>query len=250
MNDMKKFSIAGAAVALMVLAPLVVSTATRAASSDSSIRLAMDGMQMQPSGQNQSGGGMSMMDDNMNRMGGQTAPPSGGGMQMPQQPSQGGQSGMQAPSGAPGSNMNDGMMRMMDGMMRMMNDSMRMRSGGGGMGPGMAPASGPIDVTDRIEGRLAFLRAELRITDAQSVAWNAFAEALRASRRHLLEARQVLEQPMAAPVDRLELHERHLNARLEALRAARIAFGQLNAILDDAQKRTANELVVPFIATF
>ena len=145
-----------------------------------------------------------------------------------------------------GGMMGENMMRMMDDHRRMMGDGMRMR----GEMPGMAVGPGMVDMTDRLDGRLAFLRAELRITDAQSAAWTTFADGLRSGRQHLLEARQQLAQPFSKSADRLEQYERHLTARLEALKAARTAFNQLYASLDDAQKRTADELVVPFIATF
>ena len=52
---------------------------------------------------------------------------------------------------------------------------------GGGMG-GMA-------TIDRVEGRIAFLRAELKITDAQADAWNGFADALRTNAKKLAEVR-------------------------------------------------------------
>src|SRR5262245_63948753 len=58
----------------------------------------------------------------------------------------------------------------MMGMMRMM----------GMMGPGMA-------TIDRVEGRIAFLRAELKITEAQAGAWDAFAAALRTNAQKLAE---------------------------------------------------------------
>jgi hypothetical protein len=50
------------------------------------------------------------------------------------------------------------------------------------MGPGMASI-------DRVEGRIAFLRTELKITEAQTSAWNGFADALRANAKKLGEAR-------------------------------------------------------------
>lgn len=191
---------------------------------------------MQPQGQSDSMSSGAPMDDNMRMQ--QGSGQMGRGMQ-----SQGamGQGGM---SGQAGGTTNDNMMRMMNDHMRMMSDGMR-----GGM-PGMAMGPGMVDMTDRLDGRLAFLRAELRITDAQSSVWNTFAAGLRSSRNHLLEARQQLNQPYAKPADRLEQYERHLAARLEALKSARAAFTQLYASLDDVQKRTADELVVPFIATF
>ena len=54
------------------------------------------------------------------------------------------------------------------------------------MGMMMGPGSG-MSTIDHIEGRIAFLRAELKITDAQMSAWNAFADALRANARKLGE---------------------------------------------------------------
>src|SRR5450755_491058 len=60
------------------------------------------------------------------------------------------------------------MMRMMQ-TMRMM-DGMMPREGGGGMT--MRPGQ-------HVEGRLAYLKTELGITDAQLPQWNAFADAMR-----------------------------------------------------------------------
>ena len=73
------------------------------------------------------------------------------------------------PSGAPGMGvmkmMGDGMD--MSGMMQMMS---RMHSSMGGC---MSDAA-----FDHIEGRIAYLRTELHITDAQATTWNAFADVL------------------------------------------------------------------------
>ncbi|MFC4172453.1 Spy/CpxP family protein refolding chaperone [Microvirga sp. GCM10011540] len=191
----------------------------------------MGGMPQGGSGQ---GGSAGMMDDNMMRM-------------------QQGQTGM-APMGQ-GGMMMDNMPRMQPnqqgGMGTMNNDAMRMpQAPTGGTMPGMT--AGGADMTDRIEGRIAFLKAELTITDAQTPAWNQFAEALRSSRQHLIEARQLLAAPAAdaSATARLEQYERHLGARLEAIKAARSSFAQLHAALDEHQKHVAEELVVPFLATF
>jgi len=197
---------------------------------------------MAPQGQSSSTGGGMKMDDNM-RMQGQSGQ-TGAGMQPQGSMGQGGAMGQGAMSGQTG-----GMMG--DNMMRMMNDHMRMMGGGmGGGTPGMAMGPAMVDMTERLEGRLAFLRAELRITDAQAPAWTAFADALRTSRKHLLEARQQLSQAYSSSTDRLEKYEQHLSARLEALKSARTSFAKLHGSLDEAQKRTADELVAPFIATF
>lgn len=58
---------------------------------------------------------------------------------------------------------------------------------GGGMGPMMemmrpmmAGRGGMETPFEHVEGRIAYLRAELKITDAQAAPWNAFADAMRA----------------------------------------------------------------------
>jgi LTXXQ motif family protein len=123
------------------------------------------------------------------------------------------------------------MMRMMQGM-RMMG------------GPGMAS----MGMIDRIEGRLAFLRAELKITETQANAWNTFAEALRANAQKLAAVRPAMMggATQALP-DRLDAQERWLTARLEGIRAIRTAFTPLFSSLSDEQKKTASELLGPHL---
>lgn len=259
------------AVALLSLALQPVQAGSPDATGPSSrVMIAMDKMNMQSSGGigasgSQPGQGMSGMGTGMMccGMGGMSGMQSGS-----TQPSTG-QSGMQQSS--PGqmggmadmSGMKDNMRQMppMGGMqggstsgstggaMGMSDDNMRRMQQNQAM-PGMN-ANG-VDMTDRIDGRTAFLRAELRITEAQAPAWNQFADALRSSRQHLLEARQQLAAPAnaVAATARLEQYERHLGARLEALRTARASFSQLHTILDEHQKHVADELVIPFLATF
>jgi hypothetical protein len=115
-----------------------------------------------------------------------------------------------------------------------------------------APGTGGMATIDRVEGRIAFLRTELMITDAQATAWNDFAEALRTNAKKLGEVcASMMAQPSAgqqqAPTlaDRLELQERWLLARLEGTRTIKVAFTNLYGALSDDQKKTANELVAP-----
>jgi hypothetical protein len=111
--------------------------------------------------------------------------------------------------------------------------------------------SGPADVTERLEGRIAFLKAELQITDRQLPDWNVVADALRSSRQHLLEARKQLVMDDKVPgTERVERYERHLTERLEAIKSARAAFNRLYASLNDGQKQTADAILLPLIATF
>ena len=134
-----------------------------------------------------------------------------------------------------------GMMPMMEKMMRSHMGSM----------PGMGGTAGTTDVTERVEGRIAFLKAELEITDKQLPDWTALAESFRSGRQHLIDARKLLStEDTMNSADRLDHYERHLAERLEAVKSARTAFNRLYATLSDAQKQTADTILLPLIATF
>ena len=124
------------------------------------------------------------------------------------------------------------MMRMMTGMMRQSDDDL------GGMA-----------TIDHVEGRISFLRTELKITDAQTSAWNALADALRANAKTLGEVRaSMMPQQGTTPrtlVDRLTLQEKWLSARLEGTRAIKSALTNLIASFSDDQKKAADELLAP-----
>jgi LTXXQ motif family protein len=149
-----------------------------------------------------------------------------------------GQPGMGGPQGMMG---NGGMMNMMGGKMPMMDMMGMMRQSGTGM-DGMA-------TIDHVEGRIAFLRTELKITDAQKDAWNAFADALRTNAKNLGEVRaSTMPQAGAASqtlVDRLALQEKWLAARLEGTRAIKSALTNLVSTFSDDQKKTADEILAP-----
>lgn len=137
------------------------------------------------------------------------------------------------------------------GGMMMMEKMMGGMSGMGAATGRMGMAPGTTDVTERIEGRIAFLKAELQITDKQMPEWNVLAEALRSGRQHLVEARKFLVMDdKTTSADRLARYEGHLTERLEAIKSARAAFVRLYPTLGDAQKQTADAILLPLIATF
>lgn len=160
------------------------------------------------------------------------------------------QPGTNAPQGGAGDMPMMGMMNDMKNMMSGMSmmNTMAMMQKMGMMGLGM----GGMATIDRVEGRIAFLRTELKIADAQAGAWNALADALRANAKKLAEVRASTmpkpgdAQPQASTMaDRLELQERWLLARLEGTRAIKAAFTKLSETLSDDQKKTADELLGP-----
>jgi hypothetical protein len=144
------------------------------------------------------------------------------------------------------------MMPMMQNMMGMGSAQQGPPSGAGAGGGSMSGAQPSGSSAARLEGRIAFLRAELRITDAQATAWESFAGTLRAGRDHLDAARAALKDSNTAadPMVRLESFESHLKARTEAIHMTRMAFNTLYGQLDDSQKRTAIATMLPSIGAF
>lgn len=141
----------------------------------------------------------------------------------------------------PGMMGNGGMMGG-DGMMPMMR-MMQMMSGGMA-GQGMGGSMGMMRF-DHIEGRIAFLRTELGITDAQQPQWTAFADALRAQAGTMRTMGPAMMQggmPATWP-ERLARHEQRLTAHLAALKAIAGPARALYAVLSPAQRLMADELM-------
>ena len=118
------------------------------------------------------------------------------------------------------------------GMMPMMNMM---------MGMGMQPGA------EHVEGRLAFIKAELKITDAQAPQWNAFAEAVRRNVGSMAEMRKSMMGGQGAPAtlpERLAREDKLATAHLAALKKTEEAVTQLYGVLTDDQKKVADTIVV------
>ena len=118
--------------------------------------------------------------------------------------------------------------------------------GAGGMlmmGEGGMPM---MAMTGHVEGRLAFLKTELKITEAQMPLWNAFAEAVRDNAKAMGQTMQggmMGTSQTATPPEKLAVREKTMTAHLEALRNLKTALDPLYAALSDEQKKTADELL-------
>ena len=121
-------------------------------------------------------------------------------------------------------------------MMGMMCSMMRQ----GGMGA--MPMGGMPTMTDRTEGRIAFLKTELKITDAQLPLWNAVADAIRANAKGSTGMKDSMGQ--GSLTERLAAREKHIAAQAEALRKFKSAVDPLYAALGQEQKKTADELLM------
>ncbi len=135
-------------------------------------------------------------------------------------------------NGAPTMNMGS----MMDGGMGQMMGSMPSGRGGSAMMP-----------FQHTEGRIAFIKAELGVTDAQTPQWNALADALRASSKSMRETMANMataqpEKPWTA-ADRTGAMVEMMTARLDGMKAVAAAEKALYAVLTDAQKETADDLL-------
>lgn len=133
-----------------------------------------------------------------------------------------------------------------------------MGHGGYGMGPWMMGRGGHWRgdpsrrsamcnrMAGHVEGRLAYVKAELKITDAQETLWKAYADTARDNAKTLVaHCTTLFNQSSSATTslpERLDLHEQVMAAQLDAMRAMNKALKPLYAALSDNQKKTANQL--------
>src|SRR5262249_38376976 len=98
-----------------------------------------------------------------------------------------------------------------------------------------------------VEGRLAFLKTELKITDAQLPLWNTFAQAVRDNAKamqDMMHGGMMGAAQSAQLPDKLGLREKMMTAHLEALRKLKAAVDPLYAALSDEQKKIADEIML------
>ena len=95
------------------------------------------------------------------------------------------------------------------------------------------------------EGRIAFIKAELGITDAQRSAWDGYVQALKTN----LASMQAMHQQMRtsfeakSPVERLDARIAAMDGRLSALKEMKPALVKLHDTLDAKQRAAADELL-------
>jgi hypothetical protein len=141
------------------------------------------------------------------------------------------------------------MMDQQSGNGSMMGHGMMGGHGGmmGGMGMGSGPASMCGRMTAHIEGRLAFLKAEINITPEQEALWKDYANAVRDNAKTMSGRCTSLMGDSGASEkslpDRLDAQEQFVAARLDALRATNKVLKPLYQALSDEQKKLADQLI-------
>ena len=100
---------------------------------------------------------------------------------------------------------------------------------------------------DKLDGRLAFLKAELKLTDAQAATWTTFETAWKAAAEKALakcaamDAHMDMEHGDSGVLGKLTMMEMHMTDHLEVVRAQKAALEPLLKSLTDEQKKVANE---------
>lgn len=146
------------------------------------------------------------------------------------------------------------------------DQSMQASQGMGGMmqGGSMMSRAGMMDCpmhgmmgqqSPRIEGRLAFLKAELGIKNNQEKAWNDYAEAFRRSHEGMMGRMGMMRGKMGnqdmqagagsskTAIEALEIRIEMMEGMLQSLKALEEPTAKLYDALDDTQKATADELL-------
>jgi hypothetical protein len=97
-----------------------------------------------------------------------------------------------------------------------------------------------------VEGRIAFLKAELKITDAQQPLWNPLADVMRANAKRMADMPHGMGMMGSAATlpDKLAMHEKMMTAHLDGLRKLQAAVEPLYSALGADQKKTADELMI------
>lgn len=122
--------------------------------------------------------------------------------------------------------------------------------GGVGGGPGSWGWGGPDQafcgaMAGHVDGRLGYIKAELKITDAQEALWASYAAAAREAANTMVARCTAMMSRSTSSLklpDRLDQNEQLMAAQLEAVRATNKALKPLYAALNDAQKQTADQL--------
>lgn len=109
-------------------------------------------------------------------------------------------------------------------------------------------------LVDRIDGRLAFIKTELKITQAQDSVWQDFATTLRdTAESHNAQMQEMMgryfgdDKEAASLPAWLDFQEAHFAQRLEETQRLRAAVDALYAVLDEEQKKAAAEIVMPLM---
>ncbi len=111
------------------------------------------------------------------------------------------------------------------------------------MGGGMMSMMGGCQMMDA--KALDGIKAKLSITSSQQPAWDAVAEALKKNAVSMQTMHQTMMKMMEtkSPAGRLDAHIGAMESRIAAMKALKQALAGLDAVLNDEQKKTAEQML-------
>ncbi len=125
---------------------------------------------------------------------------------------------------------------------------------GGGMHGHMMGRGWQDGMLERIDGRLAFLKTELRVTDSQKTAWDELATTIRENAethdsmmRRMMKVMRGGEFFNKSLPERLTIRLTHMESRIEQIKGVQQSVEKLYAVLDDTQKKIADEIALPMM---
>jgi hypothetical protein len=113
------------------------------------------------------------------------------------------------------------------------------------MRPMMAARAGMGMPFEHVEGRIAYLKAELKITDAQSAPWDAFADTMRADATAMKTMRDDMMKdgmPTTMP-DRMAAQHKMMSARIGMLERSEASTKALYASLSEDQRKAFDQMM-------
>jgi hypothetical protein len=129
-------------------------------------------------------------------------------------------------------------------------------AGGTALGLGASPAAAQMQhrfdghdfsMSRHVEGRIAYAKAELKITDAQAPLWNKVADTMRQNAKAMDDAMAALKRDPNAPapsaVERLELRSKIAQIHAQGSQQLLAAFKPLYDAMSADQKKAADELL-------
>jgi hypothetical protein len=125
----------------------------------------------------------------------------------------------------------------------------------GDWGPGGAMGWGRQDgMLDHLDGRLAYMRTEIKITPEQAAAWTEFESAVKSSAtahndmmlsmREGFKSGSMFDKPLP---DRLSWHVSQLEGRLAQMKSVKVAVDKLYVLLMPEQKAAADDVFLPMM---
>ncbi len=126
-------------------------------------------------------------------------------------------------------------------MMGMMGQGMM---GRGKMGQGTPSGNGE-QMGALADSRLAHLKTELKITDAQADVWKTYTEAVKGRATVMQGMRTTMMDAMdkGSAVDRMDIRIKSMEAMVESMKAIKPATEKLYVALTAEQKKAADELI-------